>query len=390
MDGSAPSRLAARGDDRNGAEPAFDALERALAGFGRALWGAPMQLRGFTPARPDQPSRAGFEGIVLRLPDLFRGYGPAETRRLYLAAVAHVAAHLRFGGAKFPVGQLKPLQIALVSLIEDARVERLAMAELPGLERLWRPFHAARPTPIPTAEMMLARLARALADSSYEDPDAWVARGRRLFEAARLDDPAMSRAIGGLLGNDLGQMRLPFNAKLYAVEPAYRDDNAGLWDFGDGQASDAAEDALPVPVRTAQPEGDDRPPRERDSSLHASAEGEPQPVQARAVEEDAGVPVARYPEWDYLISRERRDWTLVLEHEPPAGDAQPLRHLRRPGEGATAAPPGVEGDVQGHGYGGQGTVATEEHGGGHLPVFAPKIRARAVLIYVARWTPSLP
>ena len=34
---------------------------------------------------------------------------------------------------------------ALVSLLEDARVERLAIQRFPGLERLWRPLHTAMP-----------------------------------------------------------------------------------------------------------------------------------------------------------------------------------------------------------------------------------------------------
>ena len=56
-----------------------------------------------------------------------------------------------------------------------------------------------------------------------------------MFEARlpRFEDPAISREIGMLLGNDLGQMRVQFNAKTYVVEPVYRDDGFGLWDFGD-------------------------------------------------------------------------------------------------------------------------------------------------------------
>ena len=83
-----------------------------------------------------------------------------------------------------------------------------------------------------------------------------------------------------------------------------------------------------------------------------------------------------------------------LQHrfEAAPGHAQPVRHLRRAGQGgdACAAAPGVEGDVERHGYGGEGTVAAKQHGGGHLRVFAPKIRGRHVLIYRVRWTPFLP
>src|ERR1700694_4448951 len=91
------------------------------------------------------------------------------------------------------------------------------------------------PAGVAAAPTLLARLARGLFDSSYRDDDSFVAKGRWMFEARhpRLDDPAISREVGMLLGNDLGQMRVQFNAKTYVVEPLYRDDGLGLWDFGD-------------------------------------------------------------------------------------------------------------------------------------------------------------
>ena len=46
---------------------------------------------------------------------------------------------------RFPIGSLKPLQVVLVSLIEDARVEQLAIRRFPGLKRLWQSFHVAQP-----------------------------------------------------------------------------------------------------------------------------------------------------------------------------------------------------------------------------------------------------
>jgi len=36
------------------------------------------------------------------------------------------------------------MQVALVSLIEDARVEQLAIRQFPGLRRLWKTFHMAQ------------------------------------------------------------------------------------------------------------------------------------------------------------------------------------------------------------------------------------------------------
>ncbi len=52
-------------------------------------------------------------------------------------------------------GNLKPLQVALVNLIEDARVETLAMQRLPGLRRVWSPYHVAAADGLLTAPALL-------------------------------------------------------------------------------------------------------------------------------------------------------------------------------------------------------------------------------------------
>ena len=49
-----------------------------------------------------------------------------------------------------------------------------------------------------------------------------------------------------LLGNDLGQMRVQFNAKTYVVEPVYRDDGLGLWDFGENAPPSGEVVELPI------------------------------------------------------------------------------------------------------------------------------------------------
>ena len=87
-----------------------------------------------------------------------------------------------------------------------------------------------------------------------------------MFEArlARLQDPAISREIGMLLGNDLGQMRVQFNPKTYVVEPFYRDDGLGLWDFGEDAPSSGEPLELAVDaVRLEQQEKPDQDLRSR-------------------------------------------------------------------------------------------------------------------------------
>ena len=110
---------------------------------------------------------------------------------------------------------LRPIQVALVGLIEDARVEHLAMREMPGLRRLWQPFHVALPSFTVTAVSLMARLSRALIDADYRDENPFVVKARSMFaeNAQRWGDPALSREMGNLLGNDLGQMRVQFNFK---------------------------------------------------------------------------------------------------------------------------------------------------------------------------------
>lgn len=305
--------------DRETGETGFFDVERRMRAYMTSLYGITAPVREAPPDRHDGAGRrASFGDGIIRMPASFPGFRGEEAFQLYRASLAHIGAHMRFSGARFPVGKLKPLQVAVVSLIEDARVEALAMREMPGLSRLWLPFHIAQASGAMTAQSLFARLSRALLDPDFEDIDGWVRKGRDMFHAARdrLDDPEISRAIGNLLGNDLGQMRVQFNAKTYAPQPPYRDDNSGLWAPDDDTLPpDGSEAAVVESVRVRQSETDE-PDRERQDPDPA-----PQMGKARIAEvPDTGVPVARYPEYDYQAGCERPDWTTVVEHAPQLGD----------------------------------------------------------------------
>jgi len=308
--------------ERAAADLGFSTVERRIKAYLTALWGLHPPVRAVTATGSGgPPRRTSFAGGVIRVPESFRGVGEAAAVALFRASLAHVAAHFRFTPRRFPVGSLKPLQVALVSLIEDARVEQLAIAEFPGLRRLWLPFHVAEPGGPPAAPALMARLSRALLDPDYRDDDAWVRKGRRLFLEARADwgDPAVSRRIGGLIGNDLGQMRVQFNARTYVVEPAYRDDNMGLWEFADRSPPPGGGETVVESVRVDRIDDAPSPDRERPDGEPPEEDGAPH----RAAEDDDGadgVPVARYPEWDHLIGRAREDWTTVVEYPAEAGD----------------------------------------------------------------------
>ena len=312
--------LARRLVERASAGVGFAETERQTKAFVTSLWGRPPLLRSFRGDTGQAPQRrAAIAGPLIRMPEIYRGVQGDAAYALYRAAAAHAQAHLMFGGPRFPVGSLKPLQIALVTLIEDARIESVAMRQLPGLRKLWSPYHVAVPAGVAAAPTLLARLARALFDPSYDDDDSFVAKGRSMFEARlpRLEDPAISREIGMLLGNDLGQMRVQFNAKTYVVEPVYRDDGLGLWDFGDD--APASGDTLDLAVDAARVEQRDDP----DQSLlrpdvleDGSAVGRARPV----APDQRGLVIAKYPEWDRAHGVERPEWTTVREVPARPGD----------------------------------------------------------------------
>ena len=275
--------------------PGFDVLSRRLRGFAQALWGDIATLRAGPASQPIRLSDR-----LVTLPAEAVGACAAET--FYLAAVAHACAHLARPPVRFDVGSLKPLQIALVTLIEDARIEALALGRLPGLRALWVPFHTARPVDTPTAASRMARLARGLFDSSYDDPDGVVAKARLLFAQAAADglhDPGLSLRIGKALGHDLGQMRVQFRGHDHVVAPAYRDDGSHLWE------------------PTAE--------TIRASPIAAGLDGEISGRVLHVAADARGPVIARYPEWDAASGIERPDWTTLREAPAAVGDPWRLR-----------------------------------------------------------------
>ncbi len=214
----------------------FTDLDRRLKLYLISLWSLRPPIRDLPASTsPLSLRRISISNGVVRIPEVFPGFHDDQAEKIFRAGLAHVGAHLVYSTKIFPLGELKPIQVSLVSLLEDARVENLAMQSFPGLRKLWLPFHTAKSSGPKLVPLLLARLARALIDKEYQDKDGWVQKGRDMFFDPENDmtDPAMCRKIGVLLGNDLGQLRAQFNAKTYVVEPPYRDDNMGLWDFGD-------------------------------------------------------------------------------------------------------------------------------------------------------------
>ena len=207
-------------------------------------------------------------------------------------------------------------------------METLAVRRFPGLCRLWAGFHEAQPGGVQTVVTLMARLARALLDPDIDDGDGFVAKGCALFrtDPEQWQDPPFSHRVGGLLANDLGQMRLQFNAQTFVVEPAYRDDNMHLWELPETQ-----DDALSLTVETARGVDGDG------TANNTPGEASPTPGARDAGSDTIGAVLATYPEWDSAAGVERPDWTTLCDTQPaPRAPAPPW-----PGEAAlhSGAPP---------------------------------------------------
>ena len=112
---------------REAGEVIFADIERRLKAYLIALWRLRAPIREPAPGASHQARRrASFDRGLIRLPPAFHGYRGQQAQEIFRASLAHVAAHFMYSGPKFPVRSLKPVQVALISLIEDARVEHLA------------------------------------------------------------------------------------------------------------------------------------------------------------------------------------------------------------------------------------------------------------------------
>lgn len=156
---------------------------------------------------------------------------PANETMYYRAAAMHSALHSVYQSPLFDAAELKLLQRVMIGLVEDLRIEQLAIQRFTGLEKLFMAFHQSVDTTGHSAMQLMARLSRSVLDANYQDDSAWVNKGRALIanNATLFANAQLSREIGLQLANDMGQMRLPLNAGRYESIIKYRDDNSCLW-----------------------------------------------------------------------------------------------------------------------------------------------------------------
>jgi nitric oxide reductase NorD protein len=328
-------------------------VQRRINMYLRALWARDFFMR---PTSGDFESREGYkayiEDYLLHLPDAYDdfardGLEPVPGLELYRATAAHCAAHVVETRVPISAEALNPLQMAVISVIEDARVETLSIRRFPGLKQLWSRLHIATPAMNANVGNYLDRLARALLDETYVDDDRWIAEGRALFAAAqdRLQTNQTSWEIGVQLAHSIGAKQIPFNARTDVLSAPYRDDNRYFWAFAEFDFAKAAqagyesvrqvrkyvsvmEMANEIDVETA---GDDAEEIWVLATELFPYENIGEESGGMSFNESEGKePMSdpfHYSEWDYQIQLERPAWATVLEKRPKLGDLQVIEDI---------------------------------------------------------------
>jgi nitric oxide reductase NorD protein len=322
-------------------------VQRRINMYLRALWGRDFFMR---PTAGDFENREGYQPFIedyfIHLPDAYDAAegnrGAVSATELYRAAAAHAAAHVVHTRQPISAETLSPWQMAVIGLVEDARVEALAIQQFPGLRPLWASLHTATATQAGTAGDWLNRLARAWIDPAYVDPHPWIDQGRAQFAEAlpRIhaspQHNTVSWDIGVALAHSYRELTQgpAFQARTDVQSAAYRDDNRYFWAFEgfDFERSIAAGYEPPQQVRRhvnlmefaneidVETAGDDAqeiwvlgtelfPYEDLGVSFNQSEGREPV------------LPPAHYSEWDHMIQLERPAWATVQERRPKAGDA---------------------------------------------------------------------
>lgn len=323
----------------------FIDVQRRINMYLRALWARDFFMK---PTSGDFETREGYkpyiEDYFIHLPDAFDSFtgedGTAISGlELYRAAAAHAAAHIVYTREPISAESLNTWQMAVIAVIEDARVETLAIHKFPGLKQLWASLHTATPAQASTAGDYLNRLARALLDPSYQDDDPWIAQGRVMFKeaqqrAGKLDTNQTSWDIGVTLAHAFLEKKIPYNVRSDVLTAPYRDDNRYFWAFEEFDFERAAAAGFETQKQVRKYVSLMEMVNEVDNELAGDDAQEIWVLPTEFYLDQEGVtlnelegkePVSapyHYAEWDYQIQLERPAWATVLEKRAKSGDLE--------------------------------------------------------------------
>ncbi len=302
-------------------------VQRRLSMYLRALWGRDFML---VPTAGDFETRNGLRPFAeehkLHLPDALDTWQSIPGLDLYRAQAAHLAAHYAAMRSPIFADGFVSLQMACIGLIEDARVEELAIARFPNLRDFWARFHTK--TADGTAGQF-DRIARALIDPEQpvdDDLSIWI---QSQFRHMTMADPRAARDLGLALADRL--QTVPYSPYGDIPSCPYRCDNRIIWEYEEidwsKSAATTASDQVrkyvsvtemvnEVEVETA---GEDAQEIWVQSAEFFDDDGKS--FNAHEGKEPVALPVF-YEEFDHTIQMARPAWAIVREQRAKLGDPQ--------------------------------------------------------------------
>jgi len=321
----------------------FVDVQRRLIMYLRAMWGQDFFMR---PTSGDFETREGYRPFIehsfVNLPDAFddfriSGDGASTDNtinglEIYRAAAAHCAAHIKQSVYLEYKEELSSLQKVMIGLFEDARIEKIAVNELPGLKALWISLLQVGTENSDTG-MLLDKIALGLADQNFICDDDLVTTAKKLFSdnQDRLNDERLAIELGLELAEKFTAQGLTYNPNQDRMSNLYRDDNRYLWQDPEDEdytillpgqvkqvrkyvsvmemlnnldVQEASDDAQEIWVLKTEFFHDDG------TSLNETEGKEP-----------TASPV-HYSEWDYQTQLDRPNWATILEKRAKMGDPE--------------------------------------------------------------------
>ena len=330
-------------------------VQRRINMYLRALWARDFFMR---PTSGDFETREGYrpyiEDYLLHVPDAFddftvEGLELVSGLELYRATAAHCAAHVVETKQPISAEALNPMQMAVISVIEDARVETLSIRRFPGLKQLWSKLHTATPG---------MNDSRAIISTAWPVP-CWTTVIRTTIRGWSKPNTvrAAQTQIGSTATRPPGKSasswrttsakRIPFNPRTDLLTAPYRDDNRYFWAFEEFDFNKAAsagyesvkqvrkyvnvmEMANEIDVETAGDDAEEIWVLGTELFPYENI-GDQYPGGGKSFNELEGKePVSdpfHYSEWDYQIQLERPAWATVLEKRAKSGDLQIIEDI---------------------------------------------------------------
>ncbi len=278
--------------------------ERKLDLYMQAMWRDKPHLIPYSTAFDElRKPLPYYDELGIRVPDVFDDKAQVSGINRYRAVLAHIAAHKRWS-TPIIADNYAPFQRVAIELLEDCRVEYLAMQEFPGLKSLFLALHpqpeenACDPENESCIRHRLAMLSYAILNPQhgYQNPD--IIEFARRFHETLQQGASSTKEMAALGVSFIARTRRQSDQSpkvhFKDTEVDYRDDNRHLWLYIE--------------------ESDDEEQFE-------------QKKQQAQEEEEFVLPPRHYPEWDYRSKTYRPDWVSLYESLHPAESAAKIDQL---------------------------------------------------------------